>query len=106
MQEDAAQFREELAQSSEHPLTPAEIHVATVDYLRLKGMREDDDKLLLNAVKEARRAIALEHDARKLAVLEARAAKAKETLTKAVAKGGITPATRKLIEEAMSGLSS
>lgn len=41
---------------------------------------------------------------RRVRLLEANAATAKESLTKAVAKGGITAETRKLIEDAMAGL--
>lgn len=78
LNEDAAQFREEFARTGT-PATPEEIHIRTVDYMRLKGIREQDDKLLAYAVTEARKAIELEHGRRKLAILEAKAAEAVKT---------------------------
>jgi hypothetical protein len=78
LNEDAALFREEFSRSGT-PATPEDIHIKTVDYMRLKGIREEDDKLLAYAVTEARKAIELEHGARKLAILEAKAAEAVKT---------------------------
>ncbi len=80
MNADAEQFRKEFAQEG-LPVTAEEIHIRTVDYMRLKGVREDNDKLLAYAVTEARKAIELEHGARKLALLEKKAEAAKEVLT-------------------------
>lgn len=79
LNEDAETFREAFVQTGT-PATPEEIHIKTVDYMRLKGIREKDDKLLAYAVTEARKAIELEHGARKLALLESKVNEAKKTV--------------------------
>ena len=79
MNQDADQFREEFVKSGV-PATAEEIHIRTVDYMRLKGIREDNDKMLAYAVTEARKAIELEHSARKLALLEQKAEQALEAV--------------------------
>lgn len=67
MNADAEQFRGEFAR--EAPAATAEqIHIKTVDYLRMKGLREDDRKLLAFAVTEARKALVLEQNEQKLAM--------------------------------------
>jgi len=76
MNADAEQFRAAFASEAGTTASPEEIHVKTVDYLRLKGMREDDGRMLRYAVTEARKAIELEQGARKLALLEKKAAEA------------------------------
>lgn len=79
MNADAEQFRAEFAKSGV-PATAEDIHIRTVDYMRLKGIREDNDKMLAYAVTEARKAIELEHSARKLELLESKAAQALQTV--------------------------
>lgn len=61
MQEDAEQFRAAFALEGV-AASPEDIHIRTVDYLRMKGLREDDEKTLKFAVGEARRAIELERE--------------------------------------------
>lgn len=58
---DADQFREAFAREGV-AASPEEIHIRTVDYLRMKGVREDDGKTLKFAVSEARKAIELERE--------------------------------------------
>ena len=79
MNADAEQFRTEFIKEG-IPASAEEIHIRTVDYMRLKGIREDNNKMLAYAVTEARKAIELEHSARKLALLEQKAAQALETV--------------------------
>lgn len=74
--EDAEQFRAAFAREGV-AATAEEIHARTLDYLRLRGVREDDERLLRWAVAEARKAIELENAGRRLALLERQAAAAR-----------------------------
>lgn len=99
MQEDAEQFRAAFALEGV-AASPEDIHIRTVDYLRMKGLREDDEKTLKFAVGEARRAIELERDGRRLAILEGNAERAKAALEGVKSRGGLSAETLQAIEEA------
>jgi len=96
---DADQFREAFAREGVGA-SPEEIHIRTVDYLRMKGVREDDEKMLKFAVSEARKAIELERDGRRLAILEGNAERAKAALEGVKSRGGLSAETLQAIEEA------
>jgi hypothetical protein len=80
MNADAEQFRAEFAKANPEA-TLEEAHEATLAYLHLKAAREDDTKLAKFVLIELRKAREGSREDRKLRLLEAKAAQAKEVLS-------------------------
>lgn len=101
-QERAAQARLELAKDP--TITPADLARVGQMVFTAETIEDGNVKAYVSLVKLQLKQQEIEHNARKLALLEAKAAEAKaklEALTSfAKSKGGLTPETLKQIEEA------